>query len=322
MTLATMVVLATARIATARDDERGWAFLIEKLANDGVPRDRVLQVFRDDRVEPFDGLQFSVRPRESPALYRGLHTRRTAAMARHCLARYEAAFDEAERRFGVSSAVVAAIIEVESGCGANTGHSRIMPALARLAMAAEPDNLQRNILRLSLLTPKVPVVGLAHGRAEQLENMFYPEVRATFDIADRMHVDPLEIRGSGSGAFGIPQFLPQSYLRFGVDGDGDGRVSLYDPGDAIPSCAHYLQEYGWRGGLSQKEKRKVIWGYNHSDAYIDTVLWLADEVRSPTPEPATRKNSKHGSKTKRGASSTKHGTTKPHHKTTRAQPSA
>jgi membrane-bound lytic murein transglycosylase B len=287
--LGIVVVLATAHGAAARDDERGWGFLIEKLAQDGVPRDRVLRVFRDDRVDAFDGLQFSLQPRESPALYRKLHTRRTAALARRCRDRYDGAFDKAERRFGVPSQVVAAIIQVESGCGANTGHSRIMPALARLAMAAEPVNLEQNITRLTLMNPKLPVAGFAHWRAQHLEDMFYPEVKATFEVADRLHVDPLEIRGSGSGAFGIPQFLPHSYLRYGVDGDGDGRVSLYDPGDAIPSCAHYLQEYGWRSGLSRKEQRNVIWGYNHSDAYIDTVLWIADEVKSPTPEPVVKK---------------------------------
>jgi len=43
--------------------------------------------------------------------------------------------------------------------------------------------------------------------------MFYPEVRAVFTLADVEAVDPLEIRGSGSGAFGYPQFLPTSFQR-------------------------------------------------------------------------------------------------------------
>jgi hypothetical protein len=55
-----------------------------------------------------------------------------------------------------------------------------------------------------------------------------------------------------------------------------------------------LKEYGWRPDLSRSAKRNVNWGYNHSDAYIDTVLWLANEVESPTPAPvrvASRKKS-------------------------------
>jgi len=283
-----VAALIATREAHARDAERGWGYLVEKLVHDGVPRDRVLEVFRDERVEPFDGLYFSLEPRESHSLYSRLHTYETAGRVQRCLDEHRAAFDAAERRYGVPSHVVASIIQVESGCGRNTGRSRILPALARLAMAAEPENLALNIERHTVLNRvRGPgnVSSFARWRAESLENMFYPEVLATFAIAERMHVDPLEIRGSGSGAFGIPQFLPRSYLWFGVDGDGDGHVSLYHPEDAIPSCAHYLQQFGWRPDISRTERRNVIWGYNHSDAYIDTVLWLADEVESPSPEP-------------------------------------
>jgi membrane-bound lytic murein transglycosylase B len=271
------------------DSVRGWGYLVDKLEHDGVPRERALRVFRDERCAPFDGLMFGLNPHESPSLYRRLRTRPTAARARRCLDEHRDAFEGAQERFGVSANVVASIIQVESGCGQYTGRSRIVPALARLAMAAEPDNLSRNVDRQLLLNPDLSSATLSswtRWRADALENTFYPELRAALDVADRLGVDPLEIRGSGSGAFGIPQFLPQSYLWFGVDGDQDGRVSLYDPDDAIPSCAHYLQQYGWRPALTRSEQRNVIWGYNHSDAYIDTVLWLASEVHSPTPEPA------------------------------------
>jgi len=326
MALGVVMTLAAAGGALARDSERGWGFLVDKLAHDGIPRDRVLQVFRDDRVDAFDGLQFSLQPRESPALYRHLRTRRTAALARRCLGDYRDAFESAESRFGVPSNVVASIIQVESGCGANTGRSRILPALARLAMAAEPENLERNVDRLTLMNPHITathVSSFAYWRAHHLEDMFYPEVKAAFEIAERLHVDPLEMRGSGSGAFGIPQFLPRSYLWYGIDGDQDGRVSLYDPSDAIPSCAHYLEQYGWKSGLSRREQRNVIWGYNHSDAYIDTVLWVASEVESPTPAPPRAKANVQVAKRRRPAAKTTRTTTSARAKSsTRAKASA
>jgi len=316
--VALAAVLGVGR-AAAYDPDRGWGPLIEKLAHDGVPRNTVVTVFRDDRVDPFDGLQFSLEPRESHALYRHLHTYTTALQARRCLDEHWAAFRGAEQQYGVPATLVASIIQVESGCGRNTGRSRIVPALARLAMAAEPENLARNVERHLLLAGGTrstdDITGFARWRAQVLEDMFYPEVKAAFDIAARMHVDPLEIRGSGSGAFGIPQFLPRSYLWFGVDGDGDGRVSLYEPADAIPSCARYLQHYGWRSDLTHTGKRKVIWGYNHSDAYIDTVLWLADEVESPTPVRTVRATKRPRAKTTRVAANCTH---KPAAKSTKA----
>jgi len=155
-------------------------------------------------------------------------------------------------------------------------------------MANEPRNVERNIDRLSILhvdSGPMTVSSFTRWRAQHLEDVFYPEVKATFDVAERLGRDPLDMRGSGSGAFGLPQFLPRSYLWYGVDGSGDGYVDLYDARDAIPSCARYLQHYGWRDDLSRAQRRDVIWGYNHSDAYIDTVLWLADEVQAPSPEP-------------------------------------
>jgi membrane-bound lytic murein transglycosylase B len=285
--MATGMVVAAALAARADTDSvRGWSYLVDKLCHDGVPRERAVRLFRDARMPAFDGLAFSLAPRESPMLYRHLRTYTTAERARECLADHRPAFASAEERYGVPASVVASIIQVESGCGRNTGHARILPALARLAMAAEPENLERNIARQNLFNPGAVarVAELTRSRADVLQNMFYPELRAAIDVADRLDLDPLEMRGSGSGAFGIPQFLPQSYLRFGVDGDGDGRVSLYDAEDAIPSCAHYLQTYGWHDDISRAERRRVVWGYNHSDAYIDTVLWLADEVRAPAPD--------------------------------------
>ncbi|MFN8643487.1 MAG: lytic murein transglycosylase [Candidatus Binatia bacterium] len=116
-------------------------------------------------------------------------------------------------------------------------------------------------------------------RARDLERTFYPEVIATFAVAARNRIDPLDLTGSGAGAFGLPQFLPSSYLRYAVDGDGDGRVSLYDADDAIASAANYLRANGWRPGIGYEEQRRVIWTYNHSDAYIDTVLTLAGTLR-------------------------------------------
>lgn len=44
---------------------------------------------------------------------------------------------------------------------------------------------------------------------------------------------------SSASAQGIAQFVPQTWAAHGIDGDGDGRRSVSDPGDAIPSAASY-----------------------------------------------------------------------------------
>ncbi|MDH6118252.1 bifunctional lytic transglycosylase/C40 family peptidase [Kitasatospora sp. GAS204B] len=44
---------------------------------------------------------------------------------------------------------------------------------------------------------------------------------------------------SGAGALGLAQFLPSTWAIYGVDGDGDGKVDIWNPADAIASAANY-----------------------------------------------------------------------------------
>jgi membrane-bound lytic murein transglycosylase B len=56
-----------------------------------------------------------------------------------------------------------------------------------------------------------------------------------------------ELKGSWAGATGYPQFLPSTYLRLAVDGDGDGKADIWtSSADALASIAAYLNEAGWK----------------------------------------------------------------------------
>lgn len=277
-----VVWMASVAGAAERPFDPTWYRLRQRLIADGVDPRVVRGVFDDPRMEPFRGLAFSLDPREHRSLYRGFLQRDSLARARSCRLDHARALRGAELRYGVPAGVVGAIMHVESQCGRNTGRRRVLPQLAKLAMANDPENVRWNIARHSKGVPpgrRPGVVMRVQTRARELERTFYAEVLATFRIAERNRIDPLAITGSGAGAFGLTQFLPSSYLRFGVDGNGDGVVSLYDPDDAIASTANYLRGNGWRPGIGYAEQRRVIWTYNHSDAYIDTVLTIADHVQ-------------------------------------------
>nr|WP_081748551.1 bifunctional lytic transglycosylase/C40 family peptidase [Nocardiopsis sp. CNT312] len=59
---------------------------------------------------------------------------------------------------------------------------------------------------------------------------------------------------------------------YGLDGNGDGIVNVYDPGDAIPAAADYLIAHGLRDDV-----RQAIYGYNHAWWYVDDVLEWAGQ---------------------------------------------
>lgn len=275
---AALLAVASAAGAADRPFDPTWTRLVQRLTADGVDPVAVRAAFDDPRMEAFRGLPFSLDPTEHASLYRGFLRPDSVARARRCRDAHDAALRAAEARFGVPAGVVGAILHVETQCGRNTGRRAVLVQLAKLAMANDPDNVRWNIARHTegVPGPRRPAVeARVRERASALERTFYPEVVAAFAVASRNQIDPLSITGSGAGAFGLPQFLPSSYLRYAVDGNGDGRVSLYDPDDAIASAANYLRANGWRADLGREGQRRVIWTYNHSDAYIDTVLTLA-----------------------------------------------
>ena len=72
---------------------------------------------------------------------------------------------------------------------------------------------------------------------------------------------------SSAGAVGWMQFMPSTWLRWGMDGDGDGIADPWSPDDAVFSAARYLAAAGGATDLS-----RAIFAYNHAQWYVDEVL--------------------------------------------------
>jgi Transglycosylase SLT domain len=84
---------------------------------------------------------------------------------------------------------------------------------------------------------------------------------------------------STAGAVGWMQFMPATWLQYGVDALNAGYADPYNPVDAIFAAARYLRAAGAANDL-----RGAILAYNHSDEYANSVL-LRAKLISTYPKP-------------------------------------
>jgi len=90
-----------------------------------------------------------------------------------------------------------------------------------------------------------------------------------------------------AGAAGPMQFLlstwggqakiktGSAFTGYATDGDGDGWADIYNAADAIHAAVKYLCASGAPADL-----RKALWAYNHSDAYVNSVLNAAKDYQA------------------------------------------
>lgn len=134
----------------------------------------------------------------------------------------------AEQDFGVPAEIIVGIVGVETLYGQQMGDFRIIDALATLSFDFPAS----------------------HPRATERTQYFRNELDQFLAWCQERHVNPLRPRGSYAGAWGMPQFMPSSLARWGVDYDGDKHIDLaHDADDVIGSVANYFKGYGWIPGM-------------------------------------------------------------------------
>ncbi|WP_027174539.1 lytic murein transglycosylase [Desulfovibrio aminophilus] len=178
-------------------------------------------------------------------------------------------------RYGVPEEVLVALLLVETKLGLNTGTAKAAWALANMALARNLSDIEPYLSR-SDLDPEIRV--WLDERTRQKSDWAYEELEALLRYAEALGRDPLDIPGSAYGAIGQCQFMPTNALAYGEDGDGDGRVDLFAKEDALASMARFLKEHGWKDGLDEQGRFRVIYRYNHSASYARTVLAVADSL--------------------------------------------
>ena len=121
---------------------------------------------------------------------------------------------------GVPPEILVGIIGVETYFGRITGRHRVIDALVTLGFDYPP-------------------------RA----SFFRRQLGEFLLLAREQQIDARAALGSYAGAMGAPQFIPSSYRAYTADGDGDGRVDLWNSwDDVLASVAEYFARHRWRPG--------------------------------------------------------------------------
>jgi membrane-bound lytic murein transglycosylase B len=182
-----------------------------------------------------------------------------------------------EKEFHVEKEVIVAILLVESRFGENIGKCRVIPTLASMALMDSPEHLQKNYLILREMDPELSYEWI-EGLAMRKARWAYHELKCFLRIIRHEKIDPLEVYGSYAGALGMAQFIPSSYLNYAVSKKSFERW-LLSKEEAIFSIGNYLRSHGWKKNLSIKKKKQILWHYNRSEPYGETILQVAKNIR-------------------------------------------
>ena len=187
------------------------------------------------------------KPVDWAAIEAKLTSEQSLQKGRDYIATNATVFAKAETDFGVNKEALAGLIAIETDFGKNTGNYIIFNALYS-RMKQWPATTWQS-------------------QANQIVALLRYCLEEKFDC--------YSIKGSYAGAFGIVQFLPSSLLAYGIDGNADGFIDLFNSIDAVPSAANFLKKHGWDSDQLQALARY----YGSPIGYPEIVLKYAQLLR-------------------------------------------
>ncbi len=161
-----------------------------------------------------------------------------------------------EKQFGVPAVVVMAIwtLETDNG-GGDMGKLPVIRTIATLAHDCRRTEL------------------------------FQGELIAALQIVQRGDLPLRDMVGAFAGEIGQTQFLPSSYIKYGVDYDGNGHVDLrHSVPDVLASTANLLKTAGWRAGEAYgpgtPNFEVAMREWNRSEIYRKTIVLMAEKIQA------------------------------------------
>lgn len=168
--------------------------------------------------------------------------------------KWASVFNAIQQQYGVSRGVLLAFWALETDFGAVQGNFNTLNSLVTLSHDCRRPEL------------------------------FRPQVFAALKLYERGEFSPTGTKGAWAGEIGMVQMLPGDILENGVDGDGDGKVSLKtSPPDALMSGARMLRDLGWRPNEPWLQEvvvpANLDWGQTGLDTELKVSQWAKMGVK-------------------------------------------
>lgn len=257
---------AVARLKAAGISER----MIELLQKAHEPESR-------DRIVELNVLGFLGK-----GDYEAHYSSRAIRKCRAFLKAHSTRLRRAEKSTGVPREVITALLWVETKLGTHIGRHSVADVYFSLIQADHPEVVRATLSSLATRAPasadelKQKVLDRSASKASWAIN----ELRSLDEIQKKQPARIASLRGSYAGAFGIPQFVPSSYLQWARSARRNQVPDLFRMDDAIQSVAFYLKSNGWVAA-ERESHREALFHYNRAQGYVDVILKIADCLKKP-----------------------------------------
>ena len=259
---ALLLVLGFAAPASAAKCGGPFNVFLGQMAGDaqaaGISRAVIAQAFAglapDPQILAFDRRQHGTFQMSFERYASTRVTQSRIRRGRAELARNAALLARVERQFGVPRYVLVAIWGLESDFGkGDMGHKPVVRTLATLAHDCRRSDL------------------------------FQGELIAALTIVQRGDLPLADLVGANAGEIGQTQFLPSSYIKYGVDFDRNGHVDLrHSAADVLASTANLLKTNGWKAGAPYEEGTAnfdAMREWNHALIYRKTIVLFSQRLQ-------------------------------------------
>lgn len=276
---AAILILILLTPLTVCASEPLFSNLQQRLIADGLDANLVKSIYQNPRARlELEVVAGNLVRSEATLNYEQFLSSYSVHKAARYLKRYGQTLEEVERSFGVEPEVVVAVLMVETALGTYSGKYLSVNVLSTMAASEEGEIQEKILASLTEEQWSMQSRAVISKRLTKRAVRGYRELKALISYIQNNDIEPFSVRGSSEGAIGIPQFLPSNVEYYGRDGDGDGRIDLFNHHDAIASVAFFLRAHRWGKAQGDTAKKKVLLYYNHSTYYADTVYTLAQKL--------------------------------------------